>query len=559
MFIKILLFCIGCFAQLSFVNATGSLYLLHVNGLNTTLSKATQNVYELEKVSAISPSKAIWNVVYNPTQTDSEWDWLASIKGYVDLCLQKWFEGNFLPTLDDFTQQAMKAKKVDYPIGSEQYNQFKNELVTQFQDLILDKGGKNMATVIDNFHNVVPVQFASVLNLLSNNGQTDYSKSKDYVILLPHSQGNIYANNLYTYLTQTERFNSSHISIFGFATPAKAEMGQMACNAAIPNYVTSTNDGIIALANTWTPGSVLPTNVTIPKTDVDKTGHGLIEVYLSDKSSILNMNSFLNITSNNCYKDLHEFELITQLPHIINKLVYDKVSRNLVQINGNNQICEFNVDSSSTDWSCGNYIPQGTTYVNADSLSTDNNGNLYFMVTSSVATYILTFQHQKGIVNQNLIESNTYTTYNGYYNNFMYELYQNNLSLINLSTKAKAQLQVFRGLPVYSETSRTIDNNGNLYIATADPMNFVQVYYQAIGESMPYYAFGRRTHDVVIHGIMTNSSSFYACGGQKLYYLPLNSGNNIEWNTLNRGCSQITGDDEYLFINFGSNVYRYNL
>ncbi len=233
MFIKILLFCIGCFAQLSFVNATGSLYLLHVNGLNTTLSKATQNVYELEKVSAISPSKAIWNVVYNPTQTDSEWDWLASIKGYVDLCLQKWFEGNFLPTLDDFTQQAMKAKKVDYPIGSEQYNQFKNELVTQFQDLILDKGGKNMATVIDNFHNVVPVQFASVLNLLSNNGQTDYSKSKDYVILLPHSQGNIYANNLYTYLTQTERFNSSHISIFGFATPAKAEMGQMACNAAI--------------------------------------------------------------------------------------------------------------------------------------------------------------------------------------------------------------------------------------------------------------------------------------------------------------------------------------
>jgi len=300
--------------------SVAKLHLLHINGLNTTKLKAENNLAKYQQVVTITKPTYMWDVIYNPTQSGDEWDWVANIKGFIDVCLQKWFGNEELPTLDEITQQKMKAQGVDYSVGSDDYNKFQNNLVTDYQKLLLDNGGKNMDTIIDEFHNKVPIQYANVLSLISGNGQVDYSKSREYIILLPHSQGNIYANNLYTYLTQTEHFDSSRITIFGFASPAKAELGQMTCNSYLLNYVTSKNDGVIALSRLFFgENDVLPSNIIIPKTEIDTSGHGLKENYLSESSSTWRLNAYINLTTTMCYRDLGSAYSITECNKISSK------------------------------------------------------------------------------------------------------------------------------------------------------------------------------------------------------------------------------------------------
>ena len=527
------------------VTALSKLYLLHINGLNTTQNKALLNVNQLQSTANTSSAMTVWNLVYNPTQTDSEWDWVASMKGYFDICVQKWFENNILPTLDEFTEQAMNAQNLDYPIGSPEFYQFESSLVTQFQDLVLDHGGKNMETVLDNFHNAVPAQYASVLNLLSNNGQTNYADSIDYVILLPHSQGNIYANNLYTYVTQTENFNSLHISIFGFASPAKTELGELFCNASTPNYVTSTNDGIIALAKSWTPGSVLPTNITIPKTETDTSGHGLIEIYLSDQNSIASMNSFLDITSHNCFTNLHQLESIGTLPEQQNwsyKFVYDKSSNNIMQLGGKSgkQICELSLNHLGS-WVCEGSLNNSNIFdIWPNSLSTDGNGNIYMVGIDLYdwnTKYAITFKYLNGFTNTSKIEPNTQSSESdwmdaGYYNGSLYTLTDANTLIFSNQT----QLNLLYGGAPY-----TIAPNGNLYVARGS-----QIYYQKLVDNATQYPFGNGISG--IKDIMATNNKIYVCGVHGIYSLPLNAPSGSRWSLLPYDCIYLAGNDEDLFF-----------
>ena len=543
------------------IAADSNLYLLHINGLNTSLQKSLENVREYKKVAHVSPQSR-WDVIYNPTQSGDEWGWVASIKGFIDVCMQKWFGHEELPSLDEITQQKMKALGVDYPIGSEKYKQFQNQLITDYQNLLIDDGGKNMATIIDGFHNVVPEKYASVLQLLANK-TSDYSDSKDYVILLPHSQGNIYANNLYKYLTQTERFDSSRISIFGYASPAKSELGQMSCNAATPNYITSSNDGVIELSRMFFGASnVLSSNIEIPPTEVDKTGHGLSEIYLSESYSVGMLNNFINLTSNNCFRDLHQRSYLGELPNITGRIVYDSVSHSIIQVTTANQICEINVDNNS-HWSCFQVPDTIAKTTDAKSIATDTLGTVYIFGSTNESDVIIKYSHDRAIYDYKYLSRYSLSGWRKYIDNQLLQYDDNRLKTLSLGDLQINQYDQFTRLRTPIGTPVDYDNQGNIYVApsVSGYMSTVQVYYQAIGdESSPIKSFATPTQDYILNDMLISNGMIYLCSGTKTYYLPLGAQKNASWNTLPNGvgCNQIIGDDKYLFTTYGGNLYKYS-
>lgn len=541
------------------------LHLLHINGLNTIRDKAGCNLKVYQRAAITTPN-VLWDIVYNPTQSGDEWSWMASIKGFIDVWLQKWHEGNHLPTLDEFTQQAMQAQNLDYLAGSNEYEQFKSSLIEQFQQLLLDDGGKNMETIVDEFHNIVPIQYASVLNLLRSESKADYSKNNDYVIFLPHSQGNIYANNLYNYLTQTEKFSASKISIFGFASPAKTEYGQMSCNSSVPNYITSTNDSIIAWARLmFGEQDILPNNITIPKNDDSTSGHSLIENYLSDRNSVNAMSSFINITSNNCFKELHPYEHIATVLNVGGKIIYDKSSKSFVQFTNNSDsrtICELSLDGSN-GWVCATNSSTTITSINQSSLSTDASGRYYMIgYNSQYVPYLITYQHGVGFISEESLTGDSPDGGSLYYSNgSLYSVYMNAMTRLNIRNLSLSKYAVFKDIYMNGVSTMAIDSADNIYIAPPVPsyMNPVQLYSQGIESGSPILLFGPRVQDYIISDLTVANDTLFACGGRKTYYRPINSSVNATWLVLNTGCSQIVGDSENLFTTYGSGLYRYKL
>lgn len=95
------------------------------------------------------------------------------------------------------------------------------------------------------------------------------------ILLVPHSQGNLYANSAYAALTSgADAIPSGSIKIFGIASPAS----NMAGNS---DYITSTNDLVINGLRAASGLSVLPANFTVSITTADLSGHGMTEVYLN--------------------------------------------------------------------------------------------------------------------------------------------------------------------------------------------------------------------------------------------------------------------------------------
>lgn len=95
------------------------------------------------------------------------------------------------------------------------------------------------------------------------------------ILLVPHSQGNLYANSAYATVTSgADAIPSGSIRIFGIASPASYVAGS-------GDYITSTNDLIINGLRAVSGLSVLPANFTVSITTDDLKGHGMTEVYLN--------------------------------------------------------------------------------------------------------------------------------------------------------------------------------------------------------------------------------------------------------------------------------------
>jgi hypothetical protein len=96
------------------------------------------------------------------------------------------------------------------------------------------------------------------------------------MLLVPHSQGNLYANLVYDNITQgTNAVQPKSIAIMGVASPANTVRNG-------GSYVTSSRDVVI---NMLRPISqVLPSNVDQPFTTADVLGHNFIKIYLKPGS-----------------------------------------------------------------------------------------------------------------------------------------------------------------------------------------------------------------------------------------------------------------------------------
>lgn len=105
------------------------------------------------------------------------------------------------------------------------------------------------------------------------------------VIFFAHSQGCLYANEIYLRMTTGDSaMAKTAIGIVAIGSPA--------AYVAKGGYLTSTNDLIIALLRS-SGFSVLPSNITISLTTKDMRGHSLTDVYLNPelegRAEVLNL------------------------------------------------------------------------------------------------------------------------------------------------------------------------------------------------------------------------------------------------------------------------------
>jgi hypothetical protein len=231
-------------------NIESRIFVFHINGINTQFDDALKNRRELEKAVKINSNMITWGLLYNPTSG-------SLFNDLMDVYLQK-IEEKLPLDVDDYVKAYMKAYGLNYAKGSAEYEKLKNSILEQFRT---DPAflGNHFNTILEDFKKQVPeevsVRYASVVDALK-----DYSKTKHaYVLFIPHSQGNLYANQLVSYLVAKERFPSDHLAVLGIATPADSTpMTVLPAKKTYPNgepnptdptnntlYVTSVNDHVI--------------------------------------------------------------------------------------------------------------------------------------------------------------------------------------------------------------------------------------------------------------------------------------------------------------------------
>lgn len=288
------------------------IYALHINGINTTQIEARTNMLALQNLTKVDSNIISFDLIWNPTGEDAGKNGLHNI---LEVLEQKLNEANANMSFDDFTTYYLSQYSSEYPadeydFGSAKYKSFQDKMLNDYSDFIKSNAGENFGTILDQFQQKVPAAFVSAMRLLHGNNtsnEIDYSQSPNYVLLLPHSQGNLYANALYTYLTNVEHMNQYHIQIFGIATPATELQGNQIIDEVnksctersfitcpVLSYVTSSRDMVINslrfLSDALTARggqnyTVLPSNLDIDFSSVDSTGHNLINTYLQDVKS----------------------------------------------------------------------------------------------------------------------------------------------------------------------------------------------------------------------------------------------------------------------------------
>lgn len=267
------------------VALAGNIYALHINGINTTPSAAQLNLIALENAasSVTSYDNFVWNDIYNPTKSDKEWTLTAVADGAWETMMQKINTGTIDQNFTNYTGQELQIMGLNYAPGTTAYKQFQDTILEAYQEQLLNNTGNNMSTVVDNFNR--SIDYSSINQLLLNNAA---------IILLPHSQGNVYANGLYNYV-MSEGFSPNKITIFGFGSPMPEELGVLdkspdyynytGFTSQNSNYVTSKHDVVINYLSRLLPNGVLPANADIPiQLTIDPLGHDLSGIYLSNST-----------------------------------------------------------------------------------------------------------------------------------------------------------------------------------------------------------------------------------------------------------------------------------
>ncbi|MGE8531070.1 MAG: hypothetical protein ACN6N1_09280 [Acinetobacter guillouiae] len=217
--------------------------IVFVNGLNNTLDDSLSMSLALKKDLEAKGKKYVVDLAFNKT------------------------EGVFLDFLQAFSQKMVIDNLSDFWKLIDNVDNLQNaSLVTDeiYQKYINDFKKDEM-------------KFPEIEDHIKEYNK--YLAKNSNVVLVPHSQGNFYANASLNLLFAHSTIARKHLFSVGIATPS---------NKLLPNssYFTSSNDSLIVSIGVGdfisSSLSILPPNITIPYSDNDKIGHGFLTSYLRE-------------------------------------------------------------------------------------------------------------------------------------------------------------------------------------------------------------------------------------------------------------------------------------
>lgn len=243
-------------------------YVITINGILTTRDEAETNrqmlLETMQQNIKIDTDDVVFAMIYNPTR-----GWMQDLKDV------SWQKGN--EVIDGYLRTEYAVAGVGTSTTLDYYN---NEVIN-----IAGGSSGDLGSILDDFTRLVPAPRSVFDAITSNTLPVDYSGTKDYILLVPHSEGSLYANKLYAYLTKNNGLNPKQIAIFAVASVAAHNLGAWPFPTIADSYVTSSNDWIVNLVrNSSGPIGVLPANIEIAFSWW-LNGHDFVNVYLSDKTS----------------------------------------------------------------------------------------------------------------------------------------------------------------------------------------------------------------------------------------------------------------------------------
>lgn len=290
------------------VFASPKIYVFHINGVNTKYSDALNNADQLQKLANISSNmlsnSGRFDLLYNSDESGS----FCSLCNQVgDVLHQKKLEYKDV-TVDDFVTAYMKTYNLHYESGGTDYEILKIGIK---DDYLKDKTfvGANLDDIYNQYNTKTQqsMKFGGVLNFLSNVTNNE-GGTKPYVLLLPHSQGNLYANELYEYAISTGAVTPDHIAIYGIANPASKMDGVINPESSpdgnvsdSAHYTTADNDFVIHSLSVFSminpiSNSPMPANIHLNTcNDLLELCHGLVDAYLADSTVSMQIAKQINL------------------------------------------------------------------------------------------------------------------------------------------------------------------------------------------------------------------------------------------------------------------------
>jgi hypothetical protein len=286
--IAIFIFCNGF--------ASSKIFVFHINGVNTTLKDALENAKKLEETANVSSNMLSngghFDLLYNK---EDESAFCSVCSQLADVFKQKAQEHKDV-TVDDYVVAYMKAYNLHYESDSGDYFILKQGIK---DDYLKDSAfvGANLEDIYNQFQSKIQqdIKFKYVKEFLTNSMES--GTGQPFVLLLPHSQGNLYANELYDYSTQTLFLSADHINIFGIASPASKISGVDMPTSFF--YITADNDFVINGLRVFCsipPFTLSPldSNTHLDECNDDDLCHSLTDAYLVDKNSNQEIKDTLN-------------------------------------------------------------------------------------------------------------------------------------------------------------------------------------------------------------------------------------------------------------------------
>lgn len=236
----------------------GRFEVFHINGIMTDREEAEANLRRVAAVYGNSYKEHIiyYGLAYNQTRNfkNDFYDWaVQAISAYVGATWDSFMNyvtfGVISPFMPDATA-VIVAKQIS------DFFAFTKPSAYQDQDLA---------------------------DIMYDIKVRSYQHSR--MVLVAHSQGNLYANLVYDKLVAEGIKPAKSLGVVGIAVPT---LGVRSGN----NHITSSNDVVVDTARKALPaGAVIAPNITIPISSADFLGHNLISIYLANSTARSMLNS----------------------------------------------------------------------------------------------------------------------------------------------------------------------------------------------------------------------------------------------------------------------------